>query len=98
MLDPVFVEANSGNPWLCLSGPGFEIISHCPAGFNEAYARALQKAAAARLAYRVATLHARLGEPDRASAIIECAMSFSESEQARRLLSAFPAAQGGQAR
>jgi hypothetical protein len=52
----------------------------------------------AQLAYAVATLHMRLGEPDRAAAIIDRAMSFSESEQARTLLCTFPAAQAGKPR
>jgi len=50
VLDPVFVEASTGNPWQYISLPGFEIISHCPESFNETYARALQMATAARLA------------------------------------------------
>jgi tetratricopeptide (TPR) repeat protein len=50
VLEPVFVEASSGNPWFYFSVPGFEVISHCPEGFNETYARALQISTAARLA------------------------------------------------
>ncbi len=50
VLEPVFVEASSGNPWLYFSVPGFEVISHCPEGFNETYARALQISTAARFA------------------------------------------------
>jgi tetratricopeptide (TPR) repeat protein len=50
MLEPVFVEASSGNPWFYFSVPGFEVISHCPEGFNVTYARALQISTAARLA------------------------------------------------
>jgi hypothetical protein len=49
MLDPIFVEASSGAAWRYYSAPGYEIISHCPDSFNEAYTNALRKAAAARL-------------------------------------------------
>jgi tetratricopeptide (TPR) repeat protein len=50
MLEPVFVEASSGNPWQYFSLPGYEVVSHCPDNFNATYARALQVATAARLA------------------------------------------------
>jgi tetratricopeptide (TPR) repeat protein len=56
VLDPVFVEASpvatghSGIPWQYFSVPGFEVISRCPAAFNEAYARALGRSTAARRA------------------------------------------------
>lgn len=50
VLEPVFVEASTGDPWNYFTLPGFEVISHCPESFNETYARALQKATAARLA------------------------------------------------
>lgn len=56
VLDPVFVEAfpvatgHSGIPWQYFSVPGFEIISRCPAAFNEAFARAVARSTAARLA------------------------------------------------
>jgi hypothetical protein len=50
VLEPVFVEASSTNPWLYFSVPGFEVISHCSESFNETYARALQISTAARLA------------------------------------------------
>jgi hypothetical protein len=50
VLDPIFVEASSGDPWRYFSVPGFEVISHCPDSFNESYARALWEATAARLA------------------------------------------------
>jgi tetratricopeptide (TPR) repeat protein len=50
MLEPVFVEASTGDPWYYFTVPGFEVISHCPEDFNQTYARALQKATAARLA------------------------------------------------
>jgi len=51
VLDPVFVEASTGNPWQLVSSPGFEILSRCPLTFNATFARALQKAEAARLAF-----------------------------------------------
>ena len=50
VLEPVFVEASTGDPWEYFTVPGFEVISHCPDSFNETYARALRKATAARLA------------------------------------------------
>jgi hypothetical protein len=50
MLEPVFVEASTGDPWNYFTVPGFEVISHCSDSFNETYARALEKATAARLA------------------------------------------------
>jgi hypothetical protein len=49
-LEPVFVEATTGDPWNYFSVPGFEVISHCSDSFNETYARALRMATAARLA------------------------------------------------
>jgi hypothetical protein len=49
-LDPVFVEASSGNSWRYLEVPGFEILSRCPETFTLDYAQALQKDTAARLA------------------------------------------------
>jgi tetratricopeptide (TPR) repeat protein len=50
VMEPVFVEASSGDPWIYFTVPGFEVISHCPDSFNESYARALERATAARLA------------------------------------------------
>jgi hypothetical protein len=50
VLEPVFVEAATGDPWYYFKVPGFEVISHCPGDFNETYARALQRSTAARLA------------------------------------------------
>jgi hypothetical protein len=50
VMEPVFVEASSPDPWNYFTMPGFEVISHCPDSFNETYARALQLATAARLA------------------------------------------------
>jgi hypothetical protein len=52
----------------------------------------------ARLAYTVATLHLRLGEPQHATAIIARAIAFSESGQARSLLASFGTWANGQAR
>ncbi|HXQ80706.1 MAG TPA: hypothetical protein VN775_05310 [Opitutaceae bacterium] len=63
VLDPVFVEASTGNPWQYISLPGFEIISHCPASFNETYARALQLATAARLALLPASFWGEMPTP-----------------------------------
>jgi hypothetical protein len=51
ILDPVFVEASTGNPWELVSVHGFEILSRCPVAFDAAYARALQDAEAARLSF-----------------------------------------------
>ena len=50
VMEPVFVEASSPDPWNYFTMPGFEVISHCPDSFNETYARALQLSTAARLA------------------------------------------------
>jgi hypothetical protein len=50
VLEPVFVEASTGDPWSYFTVPGYEVISHCPDEFNETYARALRRATAARLA------------------------------------------------
>ncbi len=50
VLEPVFVEASTGDPWYYFTVPGFEVISHCPEDFNQTYALALRKSAAARLA------------------------------------------------
>jgi tetratricopeptide (TPR) repeat protein len=50
VLEPVFVEASSGNPWYYFNVPGFEVISHCSESFNQTYARALELSTAARLA------------------------------------------------
>jgi tetratricopeptide (TPR) repeat protein len=50
VMEPVFVEASSTDPWYYFSVPGFEVISHCPETFNETYARALRISTAARLA------------------------------------------------
>jgi hypothetical protein len=50
VLEPVFVEASTGDPWSYFTVPGFEVISHCPEDFNLTYARALRRATAARLA------------------------------------------------
>ena len=69
MLDPVFVEASpvasgaAGIPWQYFTVPGFEIISRCPNAFNEAYARALEKATAARLAFLPAEFWGELPTP-----------------------------------
>jgi tetratricopeptide (TPR) repeat protein len=63
VLDPVFVEASTGNPWQLMSSPGFEILSRCPLSFNAAYARALEKADAARLAFLPARFWADLPAP-----------------------------------
>jgi len=63
MMDPVFVEASAGNPWRYIAGPGFEIISRCPEAFNEAYARSLQREAAARLALLPAGFWGQLASP-----------------------------------
>jgi hypothetical protein len=49
VLEPIFVEASTGAPWIYFSEPGFEVISHCSSSFNQTYARALELAAAARL-------------------------------------------------
>jgi tetratricopeptide (TPR) repeat protein len=50
VLEPVFVEASTGDPWQYFTVPGFEVISHCPDDFNRTYARALERSTAARLA------------------------------------------------
>jgi hypothetical protein len=47
---PVIVEASSGNPWRYFTLPGFEVLSRCPDGFTETYARALQDDVAASAA------------------------------------------------
>ena len=65
MLDPVFVEASSGTPWRYYSAPGYEIISHCPESFNEAYTGALRKATAARLTLLPAAFWGVLATPMR---------------------------------
>ena len=63
VLEPVFVEASSGDPWFYFSVPGFEVISHCPERFNETYARALQISTAARLAVLPASFWGDLPTP-----------------------------------
>jgi hypothetical protein len=69
VLDPVFVEASpvasgaGGIPWQYFREPGFEIISRCPNSFNEAYARALVRAAAARRALLPSDLWGDLPTP-----------------------------------
>jgi hypothetical protein len=69
LLDPVFVEASpvasgaAGIPWQYFTVPGFEVISRCPNAFNEAYARALQNATAARLAFLPADFWGELPTP-----------------------------------
>ena len=69
VLDPVFVEAAplasgaAGIPWQYFTVPGFEIISRCPNTFNEAYALALGKATAARLAFLPADFWGELPTP-----------------------------------
>ena len=69
LLDPVFVEAApvatgaAGIPWQYFAVPGFEVISRCPNAFNEAYARALEKATAARLAFLPAEFWGELPTP-----------------------------------
>jgi hypothetical protein len=50
VMEPVFVEAASTDPWMYFTVPGFEVISHCPESFNQTYARALRLATSARLA------------------------------------------------
>jgi len=62
-LEPVFVEAASANPWEYFRASGFEVISHCPDDFNRAYARALDRAVAARLAVLPADLWGELATP-----------------------------------
>jgi tetratricopeptide (TPR) repeat protein len=63
VMEPVFVEASSADPWDYFSVPGFEVISHCPDSFNETYARALQLATAARLAVLPANFWGELPTP-----------------------------------
>jgi tetratricopeptide (TPR) repeat protein len=63
MLDPVFVEASTGTPWRYYSGPGYEIISHCPDSFNDAYMGALRKAEAARFTLLSAGFWGALATP-----------------------------------
>jgi tetratricopeptide (TPR) repeat protein len=63
MLDPIFVDASTGTPWRYYSAPGYEIISHCPDSFNEAYTGALCKATAARLTLLPASFWGRLATP-----------------------------------
>jgi len=69
VLDPVFVEASpvasgaAGIPWQYFTVPGFEIISRCPNAFNEAYAQALERATAARLAFLPAEFWGELPTP-----------------------------------
>jgi hypothetical protein len=63
VLDPVFVEASTGNPWELVRAPGYEVLSRCPLAFNAAYARALQKADAARAAFLPPTFWGNLPAP-----------------------------------
>ena len=69
VLDPVFVEASpvasgaAGIPWQYFAAPGYEVISRCPNAFNEAYALALKKATAARLAFLPAEFWGDLPTP-----------------------------------
>ena len=62
-LEPVFVEAASAHPWQYFRTAGFEVISHCPDDFNLLYARALDRATAARLAVLPADFWAELAAP-----------------------------------
>ena len=63
VLEPVFVEASSANPWQHFTVPGFEVISHCPDDFNLAYARALLRSTAARTAVLPADFWGALAAP-----------------------------------
>jgi len=63
VLEPLFVEASSANPWQHFTVPGFEVISHCPDDFNLAYARALQRSTAARAAILPADFWGTLASP-----------------------------------
>jgi len=63
VLEPVFVEASSGDPWYYFSLPGFEVISHCPESFNQTYARALELSTAARLAVLPASFWGNMPTP-----------------------------------
>ncbi len=62
-LEPVFVEAASLNPWMYFRVPGFEVISHCPDDFNRTYARALDRANAAKLAVLPEDFWGKLATP-----------------------------------
>jgi hypothetical protein len=50
VMDPVFVEAASRDPWMYFRVDGFEVLSRCPEDFNRAFARGLEQSTAARLA------------------------------------------------
>jgi hypothetical protein len=63
VLEPVFVEASSGDPWYYFSLPGFEVISHCSESFNQTYARALELSTAARLAVLPASFWGNMPTP-----------------------------------
>jgi tetratricopeptide (TPR) repeat protein len=63
VMEPVFVEASSPDPWIYFTVPGFEVISHCPDSFNEIYAHALRMATAARLAVLPASFWGDLPTP-----------------------------------
>ena len=63
VLEPVFVEASSADPWIYFTVPGFEVISHCPDSFNQTYAQALKMATAARLAVLPASFWGELPTP-----------------------------------
>jgi len=62
-LEPVFVEASSANPWQYFKVPGYEVISHCPDDFNGKFARALDRAAAAREALLPEDFWGKLATP-----------------------------------
>jgi tetratricopeptide (TPR) repeat protein len=70
VMDPVFVEASpapsgglADRPWSFGTVPGFEILSRCPHGFTAAYAQALRRAEAARLALLPAAFWGELPTP-----------------------------------
>lgn len=70
------------------------VLEHAPARPSGAEVAVLDNALAlfpqdAQFAYTIATLHSRLGDQKRASAIIDRARGFAESEKARKLLSSF---------
>ena len=63
VLDPVFVEVATENPWQYISVPGFELISRCPERFTATYAHALRLATAARLTVLPAAFWGELPTP-----------------------------------
>jgi tetratricopeptide (TPR) repeat protein len=65
-LEPFIIEAASDDPWHYLAVPGFEILSRCPDDFTVQYARALQRATAARLALLPADYWGELPTPIKA--------------------------------